>query len=121
MANKHVLLVDDEPISLKVLVSKVRGAGYDVKECDSGECAWEALQSDAHFDVIVLDRIMPGLDGMALLQKIQADARLAHIPIIMLTAVDDSDEIIEAISAGVFDYLTKPVDGDRLLDLLKAL
>lgn len=118
--SKRILVVDDEPISLRVITATLDLSPYEVEQCESGETAWALLQQDPGFDVIILDRIMPGLDGMALFEKIQADDSLKSIPIIMLTAVDGEEEIIEAITAGVFDYLTKPVDSERLLQLVES-
>jgi two-component system, sensor histidine kinase and response regulator len=115
----RILVVDDEPISLKVLASTLQREGYEVVCHDAGESAKHCLAQDNQFDVIILDRLMPGVDGMALLAHIQADERLSHIPVVMLTGVDDSEEIIDAVAAGVFDYLTKPVDGKQLLGLIK--
>lgn len=120
MSRARILVIDDEPISLKVLINQLQTADFEVLDVDGGEKAWDLLNRDANFDVIILDRLMPGLDGMSLFNRLQADDQFKAIPIIMLTAVDDGDEIIEAISAGVFDYLTKPVDGKRLLDLIDA-
>lgn len=119
-AGKHILIVDDEPISLKVIQACFDDLPHKVDTCDSGQMAWELLQRDHSFDLIVLDRIMPEMDGMALFEKIQSIEHLRDIPIIMLTALDGEDEIIDAITAGVFDYLTKPVDKEKLLQLVES-
>jgi len=117
--NRRILVVDDEPISLKMAASTLNDAGYEIATCDNGEQAWELLQTDQAFDVIILDRLMPGMDGMELFKKLHHDERLTTIPVIMLTGVDESVEIINAIEEGVFDYLTKPVNQKQLLDLIE--
>lgn len=119
-AGKRILVVDDEPISLKMIQAGLSELPHHIETCDSGEAAWQLLQKDNHFDLIILDRIMPEMDGMALFEKLQGVDNLRDIPIIMLTAIDGEDEIIDAISAGVFDYLTKPLDKEKLLQLVES-
>jgi CheY-like chemotaxis protein len=122
MTKTLVLLVDDEPLNLEILVAHFEGEEpFTVHIADSGESAWQLLKnSELDFKLILLDRMMPGLDGIGLLRRIKGDPRLASIPVIMQTAADSPDQIREGLEAGAYYYLTKPYRRDSLLAIVHA-
>lgn len=116
----RVLVVDDEVLNQKVLVAFLKAGGYDTETAGDGQEAWEALDRDPEaFDVVLLDRMMPRLDGMALMARLKADPRLASVPVIMQTALASDEETAEGIAAGVFYYLSKPLDRRLLLSVVQ--
>jgi CheY-like chemotaxis protein len=116
-----LLIVDDEPFNLEIIAEYFDGAGYQLALFESGDAAWEALSvPGSDFDLAILDRMMPGLDGIALLKRIKADARLAKIPVIMQTAASAPEQLREGLQAGAYYYLTKPYERDSLLSIARA-
>lgn len=122
MDKTKILVVDDEPINLEILSEYFEvEAHLDVFTADSGEAAWAQLQApQTDFGLILLDRMMPGLDGIGLLKRIKADRRLSTIPVIMQTAASAPDQIREGLEAGAYYYLTKPYRQDDLLAIVHA-
>ena len=120
----RVLVVDDEALNLEILAeyfSFAEEPPFSPHCIDSGEGAWALLQDPAnHFDVILLDRMMPELDGIALLRRIKSEDRLADIPVILQTAADSAEEIREGLEAGAYYYLTKPYRRDALIAIVQA-
>lgn len=117
----RALVVDDERMNREVIVANLRGAGYETITAEDGQQAWEILARLPHdFDVILLDRRMPRMDGMELLARLKAEERLGHIPVIMQTAYASSEDVIEGIKAGVYYYLQKPLDRKLLLSVVAA-
>ncbi|GGC79435.1 response regulator [Undibacterium terreum] len=112
---KKILAVDDSLTYLNELGSILRGEGYDVILARSGEEALEMVAVQA-IDCILLDRLMPGLSGTETCRRIKASAPLSDIPIIMLTATDDQDSMIEGLSSGADDYVLKSSE----VEVLKA-
>ncbi|HEY0836951.1 MAG TPA: response regulator [Azospirillum sp.] len=115
------LVVDDEAMNRAVVAGHLARLGYATIDAADGAEAWRILKSrrqDVH--VVLLDRRMPGLDGMAFLELLRGDPELARIPVIMQTNADSSSDVAEAIQAGVFYYLTKPYDGELLRSVASA-
>jgi CheY-like chemotaxis protein len=120
--NIKILVVDDELISRKVVADTLSGAGYQVVSCDSGKQALEVLRQQPDFDLIVLDHLMPEMNGVEFLHAMIAEnLPCVGLPVLMLTAVRDHDEILSALEAGVQEYLTKPVDPEHLLELARSM
>ncbi|WP_319585912.1 response regulator [uncultured Desulfobulbus sp.] len=116
-----VLVVEDNPAALHLVASILEKEQYAVTRAVNGLEAMQILEEQpAGFDVILLDRMMPVMDGMEVTRKMQADSRLRFIPIIMLTAADKPEEISEGIKAGVFYYLTKPIERKTLLSIISS-
>ena len=122
MTKARVLVVDDEALNLEILLEYFEDeAALALQTANNGEAAWRMLlDPEAHFKVILLDRMMPGLDGIGLLKRIKETPRLAGIPVIMQTAADSPAEIREGLEAGAYYYLTKPYDRDELLAIVHA-
>ncbi|MFP4635637.1 MAG: response regulator transcription factor [Nitriliruptoraceae bacterium] len=113
-----VLVVDDEPDVLLLCRVNLEFEGYEVLEAADGEAAM-ALLRDARPDVVLLDVMMPKMDGWQVLAAIKADADLADIPVVMLTAkVQDQDQI-RGWSQGAADYITKPFSPLALSQVLQ--
>jgi len=122
MGITRILAVDDEALNLEILGEYFDGeSDFLLSTASSGEEAWNRLQSpDQHFDIILLDRMMPGLDGIGLLRRIKATPQLADIPVILQTAAGLPEQIREGMEAGAYYYLTKPYLGDSLLAIVHA-
>lgn len=118
---EFLLIIDDEAFNLDILSRRLKKAGYDVDTATDGEHAWEVLQqSERKFDAIILDRMMPRLNGIELLKRIKADDRFSDIPVIMQTAAAAPEQVQEGLNAGAYYYLTKPFEGSVLLSIVKA-
>jgi PAS domain S-box-containing protein len=116
---KRLLAVDDSSTYLQELGSQLRQEGYDVVLATSGEEALELLAAQP-VDCILLDLIMPGLSGQDTCRRIKQRAEWRDIPLVMLTARDDRDAMIEGINAGADDYIAKSADFDVLKARLRA-
>ena len=117
---KQILLVEDEQVSMMILGSYLRQAGYQVDEAENGEDALQKLNTATNYDLVVTDRRMPVMDGLELFTAMQRDLKLNHLPVIMQTAANAPHEDVEGIKAGVYYYLTKPYDQDTLLNLVQT-
>ncbi|MDX9762146.1 MAG: response regulator, partial [Desulfomonilia bacterium] len=116
-----VLVVDDEIINSKMIVHMLQQQDYRIAVAVNGEEAWGLLQKtpDA-FDAVLLDRMMPGIDGIEVLKRMKRHDELKGIPVIIQTAMTEETEILKGIQAGAFYYLTKPYRKERLLTVVKA-
>lgn len=116
-----VLAVDDKQTNLEVLNAILQSANYQVVTALDGDEAWEILlRSDQDFQAILLDRIMPKMNGMEVLEKIKDHPALRSIPVIMQTSADATHEVLEGIQAGAYYYLTKPYQKKILLGVVQA-
>ena len=114
-----ILIVDDEALSREALLHYLEAVGYQVDQAENGMQAYERLSSQqGDYAAVVLDWMMPEMTGIELVQKLQQSPDLSTIPVVMLTSVDERDKIINAVQAGVFDYLIKPVDKDLLINMV---
>lgn len=103
----NILIVDDSLDNLRVLGGLLRGEGYHVRSASSGASALDAAISDPP-DLILLDLMMPGMDGFEVCQRFKVEPRLSATPVIFLSAVDESSEKVRAFAAGAVDYVSKP-------------
>ncbi len=114
-AANTVLVVDDDPTARDMMRRFLAKEGFDVITATDGkECL--RLARDVNRAVILLDVLMPGLDGWDVLRELKADPELAHIPVTMVTITDEQSK---GFSLGASDYMTKPIDRERLRELLK--
>lgn len=112
-----VLVVDDSAIDRAVLARGVERLGYEVRTAEDGWQAVSLLGAAATargVDVVLLDLVMPGLDGFGTLEQIKSLDELAHTPVIVVSAVDDHGSLVRCIELGATDYLYKPVDRELL-------
>ena len=116
-----ILIVDDEPINLDIIRAHLENDNYELLTASNGQEAWSILETaPARFDVVILDRMMPGMDGMQLLSNIKDNELLEHVPVVMQTAKAESRDIVEGINAGAYYYLTKPYEGDVLKTIVRS-
>lgn len=116
-----LLVVDDEPLNLEIIAEYLDSSDYRLTLAGSGDEAWRLLDASPRaFDLILLDRMMPGMDGMTLLRKIKTDERTSHLPVIMQTAAAAPDQVSEGLAAGAYYYLTKPFEARTLLSIVRA-
>jgi PAS domain S-box-containing protein len=116
---KRILVVDDNDQTLQLIGYILRGQGYEVVNAMSGSDALNLALSEKP-DLVVLDLMMPDMDGLEVCRLMRADPRMAHIPIVMLTAKAHPSERAEGLRAGADDYITKPVDPVDLAVRVKA-
>ena len=117
---KRLLVVDDEPNLLVAVAACLRGEGYEVTTARSGREALVRL-AETMPDLIVSDIRMPGMDGYTLARHIRSSARTALVPIVFLTAKDETADRIEGFRNGVDAYLTKPFEPDELVAVIKSI
>jgi DNA-binding response OmpR family regulator len=108
-----ILIADDDDLLRQLLDHRLRASGYDVLVAEDGQQALDMARSQ-HPDLIVLDAMMPVLDGFAVLNALQDDAAVSHIPVLMLTALRGEKDIVGALSNGAADYMVKPFLPDEL-------
>jgi CheY-like chemotaxis protein len=108
-APASVLVVDDDAINRMLLARTLEQDGHRVRVADNGRRALEMLRAQ-QFDLVLLDVLMPELDGCQVLEQIEADGALRHIPVIMVSALDEIDTVVRCIETGAWDYLQKPFD-----------
>ncbi|MDO8466085.1 MAG: response regulator [Gallionella sp.] len=115
-----ILVVDDDEFNLKLLKKQLDLEGYAVRTASSGEKALAAVAEQLP-DLILLDVMMPGIDGFEVTRRLKADARSSSIPIIMVTALEDRESRLKGLKAGAEEFLSKPVDRAELQKRVKNL
>jgi len=122
MSRWNLLIVDDEPLNLEIIQEFLEDGPYHMQMAENGAIAWEMLNhSETTFDLVILDRMMPVMDGMELLRHMKAEPRFADIPVIMQTAASSSEQIREGMAAGCYYYLTKPYKSTALIGVVHAV
>ncbi|MBV8753863.1 MAG: response regulator [Hyphomicrobiales bacterium] len=118
-ARDIVLIVDDSPDTLSVLTDAIEDAGMTVLVAREGEHAL-AIVEKVTPDVILMDAVMPGTDGFATCRRLKQSKALAHVPVIFMTGLSDTEHIIEGLEAGGVDYITKPIVPGELLARIRV-
>lgn len=113
-----VLIVDDEPFNVDYLEQQLEDSNYQLITAFNGREALDKIESEQP-DLILLDLMMPVLDGFGVLAHVKADPVLRDIPVIIISAEKDSKSVVRGIKQGAEDYLTKPVEEDILIQKLK--
>lgn len=114
----NILVVDDNP---KYIADALPMYGYDVEVATDGVQALKILQKNNKFDIVLLDVMMPNMDGWQTLKSIRNDSKLKHLSVIMLTAVNEESKQVSGLRAGADDYITKPFILPNLLARIEAL
>ena len=120
MAIKKIMVVDDSPTERAFMEGVLKKRGYEVLLVDSGEAAIERSKSDMP-DLILMDVVMPGLNGFQATRAITREETTKHIPVIICTTKDQETDKIWGLRQGAKDYVTKPVNGADLLKKISAL
>lgn len=116
-----VLVVDDEAFNLEIIEEYLSEIDIEAVCVSGGEQALSILQEAPHrFSAVLLDRMMPGIDGMEVLSRLKADETLSHIPVIMQTAKASQENMLEGLNAGAHYYLSKPYDRQTLASIVST-
>jgi adenylate cyclase len=116
----RILIVDDTPANVHILEARLKANGYETVTAADGEQALVAVK-DKEPDLILLDVMMPKLDGFEVCRRLRADTSVPFIPIILVTAKTDPKDVVEGLEAGGDEYLTKPVDQPALVARVKSM
>ncbi len=116
----RVLVVDDSGVNRRLLVAALTELGHEVHAAENGRRALELLRDPGGYDVVLLDLMMPVMDGYATLAEIKADPVLDHIPVIMVSAVPELESVVRCIELGATDYLPKPFSAAVLRARLRS-
>ena len=109
MAEKKILLVEDNPVNRRLAVFLLRSQGYEVREATTAQEALELLEKE-RADLIVMDIQLPGMDGLEATKKIKAEPETADIPVLAVTSYAMKGDREKALAAGCAGYVTKPID-----------
>ena len=115
----HILAVDDNRMNRLKLVRMLGKEGYDVEQAEGGREALTMLRSNV-FDLVLLDILMPEVDGFQVLREMKDDAALRDIPVIVVSAVEEMNSVDECLELGAVDYLSKPVDAESLKERVSS-
>jgi two-component system cell cycle response regulator len=116
----RILVVDDIPANVKLLEARLLAEYFDVLTAEDGHKALAICES-THVDLILLDIMMPGIDGFEVCERLKASPRTAHIPVVMVTALDQPSDRVRGLKAGADDFLTKPVNDIQLIARVRSL
>ena len=116
----RILVVDDIPANVRLLEVRLLAEYFEVVTATNGPDAIEACEN-GKIDVVLLDVMMPGMDGIEVCRRLKSDPATSHIPIIMVTALDQVSDRIRGLEAGADDFLTKPVNDLQLMTRVKSL
>ena len=118
----RILVVDDFPTMRRIVKTLLKQNGFNnFEEAEDGEQAFKMLENEGNFEFIVSDWNMPNMTGLELLKSVRADDRFKHLPFLMVTAEAEKENIIEAVKAGVTNYIVKPFTGVTLKEKLDKI
>lgn len=118
---RKLLVVDDEPLNIEIICEYLDGLSIDIETAADGLAAWSILDAaPGSFDAVLLDRMMPGMSGIEVLERIRADDRTRHLPVILQTAAAGREQVLEGLRSGAYYYLTKPFERDMLLSVVRG-
>ncbi len=121
IGRERILVVDDEALNLEIIADYMEETNYELIEAQDGFEAWEILKdSPESIDLVLLDRMLPGLNGMQILSKMKEHTVLKHIPVILQTAKAAKEDVLQGMQAGAFYYLTKPFEEEMLISVVKT-
>src|SRR5258708_5715992 len=116
----YILAVDDEIELLGTLARVLRREGYEISQASSGEDAWQKIVNRRP-DLVILDVMMPGMDGLTLCRQIRSDTRFVDLPVLFLTARNNSEDVVAGLDVGGDDYVIKPFELSELTARVRAL
>jgi DNA-binding response OmpR family regulator len=113
-----ILIIDDDRIIRMILQSTLSAKGFDVHIAEDGASGLKIAQEE-DIDVILLDWMMPEIDGMQVLRKLKQNKKTEHIPVFMLTGKEDRRDIDRAVSSGIDDYIIKPINTSQIHTMIR--
>jgi CheY-like chemotaxis protein len=117
----HILVVDDEPMNRDIIIRYLEDEDYEFTEAGDGNEALELLNASPNlFDMVLLDRMMPNVDGIEVLRSMKKDSLLSNIPVVLQTARSTKEDIKQGIDEGAYFYLTKPFEEEMLLSMVRS-
>ena len=116
----RILVVDDVPANVKLLEARLRAEYFETVAATNGQDALEICES-GRIDLVLLDVMMPGIDGFEVCRRLKANPSTMHIPVVIVTALDDQNDRIAGLDAGADDFLTKPANDLQLISRVKSL
>lgn len=117
---EKVLIIDDDQKNIFALTAMLRSKGYDTVSASGAEEGLELLRQSSGIGIVLLDMMMPDIDGYEMLSRLRSDDELARLPVISVTAQAMPGDREKCLTAGANDYVSKPIDVDRLNDLLRT-
>jgi CheY-like chemotaxis protein len=118
--SKKILLVDDDMRNLFALSKILKERGMEIIKAENGKNALEMLELHPDIDLVLMDIMMPEMDGFEAMKRIRSSMKFKKLPVIALTAKAMKDDKQKCIDAGANDYITKPIDIERLLSLMRV-
>ncbi|WP_312300757.1 response regulator [Chryseobacterium sp.] len=119
--NKKILIVDDDPRNIFALKLTLKARGYTVESCTMAQDALEMLKTDPDFSVVLMDMMMPGIDGYEAIRMIRSSQEIKHVPAIAVTAQAMPEDRQKCLEAGADDYISKPIDVDLLIMAIEKI
>ena len=117
--NIKVIAVDDDHVNLQLIAAFLYEDQYQLTTAGSGEEALEILEKDNSFDVILLDWMMPGMDGFEVCQKLKANQETKDIPVVFLSGKDNEEDKAKGMALGAVDFIAKPINMEMVISKLK--
>lgn len=116
-----VLIIDDDPNNVEIITLDLEDHGYDILTAGDGAEGWEVLQQHKEsVKAVLVDRMMPVMNGIEFVTKLKSNTATSRLPVIMQTAAAEKSQVVEGIEAGVYYYLTKPYEADLMRSLVRA-
>ena len=119
--NKKILIVDDDPRNIFALKLTLKARGYHIESSTMAQEAIDVLNKDNHFDVVLMDMMMPEMDGYEAIKMIKNTPSISNIPVIAVTAQAMPEDRQKCLDAGSADYVSKPIDVDLLMNAIEKL
>jgi DNA-binding response OmpR family regulator len=123
MKGTRVLVVDDDRVTRRIVSVKLSGLGYEVAEAEDGREALDRVKGDEVPDLVILDSFMPRLNGIQTVRALREspDPEISTLPVVMLTARQSEQDVVEGLEAGVDDYIAKPFSTDELAARIRTV
>lgn len=119
--NKKILIVDDDPRNIFALKLTLKSRGYQIESCNMAQEAIDVLKKDNLFQVVLMDMMMPEMDGYQAIRILKEIPSVSHIPVIAVTAQAMPEDRQKCLDAGAQDYISKPIDVDQLIKAIEKL
>ncbi|RMZ59850.1 response regulator [Chryseobacterium nematophagum] len=113
--NKKILIVDDDPLNIFALKLTLKSRGYLIESCTTGQESIQLLQKDDSIQVVLMDMMMPEMDGYEAIRTIRNDSLIHTVPVIAVTAQAMPEDRQKCLDAGAQEYVSKPIDMDQLI------